>query len=105
MQALEEMVGQHGSLAALVSLILLKMGEWVFNYYKKKNELTETTLKALRADLERNTNNLIATQHEIKKLRTDMRHAFFALKELAGKAWPDIADKIEEYNRKERGNT
>ncbi len=103
LDVLEKILSDHGGLAAFFTLIVLKIAEWIFNYFKTKNEVTETAIRDLKVAHDRNTAQLIAAQVEMKKLRTDLRHAFFALKELAGKAWPNIAEQIEDYNRRERG--
>ena len=102
-ELIEQTLSEHGGAAAFSLLLLLKIGEMIYNYVKEKAKVTDSTLQDHKVALDRNTQQVIALQIEMKKMRTDLKHAFFALKELSGKAWPTIAEKIEEFNRKERG--
>jgi hypothetical protein len=101
-EAITQYLSEKGGAACFGLLVLLKIGELVWNYAKERNKVTTDTLTAHTVALEKNTTQLITTQIDVKKLRVDMRHAFLALKEIAGNKWPVIAEKIEASNRLER---
>ncbi len=102
--------GVSGMLAGLILILalhlLVKLGEFVFELFKKKNELTEKNIDNLISALSMNTESLhrleermrsVETQlTEASKLKIDIRMLFAAIKSVAGERWPDIRKSIAE---------
>lgn len=96
--------GVGGLCALLTLLVVLKAGEIVLAFQKKKEALSESAIKDLTIAVQQNT---AATQHldrrleklegvaaELPKFKLDIRRFYSALKVIAGDKWPRIRDEI-----------
>lgn len=111
---------QHGPTVLIACLVIvlalhffLKLGQFAFKVFEKKEELKETTINNLRNSIDNLTTaiatNIEATHRleermrsveggvsEFTKVKTNVRQAFAALKFLAGDDWPRIKKEIIE---------
>lgn len=96
----------HGTSTLLASLVIImalhlffKIGEAVWNYLKKKSELSEQSVTGLTAAVLKLESRLEKIEKElsvIPKLRLDLRRIFIAVKQLAGDNWEEIKKLIME---------
>ena len=91
---IENYLTEHGGLGAFCALILLKVGEMIWNYFKNRERVTDDTLKKLVFELQQTNLALNSMQADVKKLKLDLRRAFYALKRLSGKDWPSVAEEL-----------
>lgn len=95
------------SICALLAFhLLFKVGEFLWEILKKKNEVSEQTFEKLTAALQVNTRAVheLKTQihgierdlSEIPKLKLDLKRLFSAVKTISGDKWPSIRREIME---------
>lgn len=93
------------SIAVIMSLhLIFKMGEFVWEIIKKKNEVSEKSIENLNEAIQANTK---AVQHlemkiqdieknlsEIPKFKLDLRRLFTAIKFMSGENWKEVRSVI-----------
>lgn len=94
MHEIETYLTDHGGFGAFAALIVLKLGEMIWGYFKNRERVTDSTLRKLACDLEKTQMTLVAIQSDLRKFKLDMRRAFHALRKIAGKDWPEVAEEI-----------
>ncbi len=104
-----------GLIIMLALHLFLKLGEFIFKVFEKKEELKESTMVNLKVSIDHLSTalatNIQATHiledrmrsvegglSEFSKVKTNVRQAFAALKFLAGEDWPKIKKEIIEDN-------
>ncbi len=104
---------QHGPAILLASLVVIlalnffaKIGEFVFNMFKKKSEGVDQEITKIDISLTQNTQVMrelrIQVQQlerelsDVHKLNADIQKLFSALKYLAGKKWPEVKKVMAE---------
>lgn len=102
---------QHGTSVLLASIVVVlcvhlifRIGEFVFEMQKKRNEVSEDSIRNLTAALQVNTaaveklqgrmNEMDQKLADIPKFKQDLRRAFTALKYLAGNEWNDVRNEM-----------
>lgn len=105
--------GEHGVSGLLAGLIvvlclhlLTKLGHFIWEFFNKKQEVTEDAIKNLTSVLSANTAATHSLEErlrviddelkELSKFKIDVRLLISAIKELAGDKWPDIRKIIIE---------
>jgi hypothetical protein len=91
MPGLEGFLTEHGGMGAFAALLLLKVGEMLWNYFRTR----DTALDRLKQALDENTKSTLAAQADLKKFKTDLHRAFKVLKKLSGDKWPEIMQEME----------
>jgi len=81
--------------------LLMRVGEFLWRFKERKDQLTEKTIQSLARAVESNTLALAKIDADLKslnlgKLKTDLRRAFHAVKLLAGDKWSPIRKEIME---------
>jgi hypothetical protein len=94
LEGVESFLTDHGGMGAFVALILLKVGEMLWSYFRNRNKVTDETLQELKCALEKNTITLNAIQSDLKKFKLDLRRAFHAIRRLSGKDWANISEEL-----------
>lgn len=106
---------QHGTSALLAGIVvvlclhlLAKIGEFLFEMFKKKEETTEKNLERLTEALKANTelvqkldSRITAIErdlNEVLKFRIDFRRLFSAVKFIAGDQWPEAKKAMKDYD-------
>lgn len=117
MEKLIETQGIYGLLSGIIVIsalhLIAKLGSFVFDLLKKKNEVTEKTLENLKISID-NLCTALATnvsavhsleermrsaEQELRRLdefKIDIRRLFGAIKEISGDNWPEIKKTIME---------
>lgn len=102
-----------GLVIVLAIQVILKVGEFIFRLFEKKEELKEATIQNLKISIDNLCTNLamnIEATHrleermrtveggvtEVANMKTNVRKAFAALKFLAGDEWPQIKKEVLE---------
>lgn len=105
--------GEHGATALIAGLIivlvlhlLMKMAEFIFELFNKKNEVTQKNIDNLITSLSMNIEALHRLEErmrsvetklaEISKLKGEFTRLRLALKILAGDSWSNIRKSIAE---------
>lgn len=94
-----------GTLLATIALVIcmqlvLKVGEFLWEIFKKKSEVTEDGIEKLTGSINQNTRaveelkfQLTQIEKEViglPKMKEDLNRNFTAIKILAGERWPEI---------------
>lgn len=100
---------QHGVAAIVIMLglhLLAKVGEFLFELFKKKEDGSEKQISKLDLALTQNTQAVrelrIQVQllerelMEVHKFKADSQKLFSAIKIMAGKQWPRVRKAMEE---------
>lgn len=102
MAELDNFLAAHGWVG-IAALIVLKLGEMIWNYFRKRERLTDGNISALRLSykelkiaIDSNTRAQLGQSEDIKKIKTDLRRCFFAVKKLSGDSWAEIAAEMKE---------
>jgi hypothetical protein len=103
MEELQKLLLEQGSALGFGALFLLKTGEMVWKYLRRKEKITEDSISHLKCALEKNTAELVSSQVEMKKLKLDLRRAFYAIKKLSGASWVQIAEEMRNFSNDEIG--
>lgn len=114
---------QHGvpTLLATIAIalclhLLFRLGEFVWEVLKKKNEISEQTIKELKEALETASQKLSDNTYAVQrleqrldkievvnsampKMHSDLRKAFLAIKIMAGDDWGNIRELIKEESK------
>lgn len=100
MDQLLSLLAEKGGSIGVALLILIKIGEMIWNYFRVREKLTNDALIQLKADLKANTEAQAVTQSEMKKLKKDLRRAYFLLRKALGDAFDDSIDEILEKEKR-----
>lgn len=94
MDLLEHYLTDHGGFGAFAALLVLKIGEMIWSYFRNR----DASLADLKCALEKNTITMAAIQNDLKKFKHDLRRAFIAIKHVSGDKWPEIVKEFEDLN-------
>lgn len=94
---------QHGIASLLISIVILlsinvlkEIVKFAYKVWKKKDELSEQTIKDLTDQLKRNTKAVQSLDVDLRKYQKDLNLAYRFIKELAGEKWPSIKKSVME---------
>lgn len=93
-----DFLAEKSGLAGFAALFILKLGEMLWTYFRRREKITDESIKELKAALEKNTFTLSATQTEMQKLKLDLRKCFFAIKKTSGENWARIASEMQSFS-------
>lgn len=88
-------LSDRGGFGAFAALLVLKIGEMVWNYFRQKEKITADSLAELKMALAKNTDMTTHLSMDIAKLKLDLQRCFFALKHITGDEWDEIVAKIK----------
>lgn len=94
MDIIERYLTEHGSVGAFGALLILKIGEMIWNYFRSR----DASLTDLKAALEKNTLTMSAIQMDLKRFKKDLHRAFKALKKVSGDKWPEIVKEFDDLD-------
>lgn len=96
--------GISGLCVLLTIMVLMRVAEFVWKLYEKKESLSESAVINLSRVVQENTialqmldlrlKNIEASISELPKIKNDLRRFFSAVKEIAGERWPEIRDEL-----------
>ena len=90
------LVLEKGGSLGILFLVILKLGEVIWNAWRAKEKVTEDSIKELKLALEKSSRENITLINDMHKLRVDVKRCFIALKHLSGDKWPEISNKFTE---------
>lgn len=98
MNELAQLLVEKGGAFGIIALLLLKVGEMIWGYFRNREKLTNDQLDQLKLAIKENTEALARSRSEMKKLKLDLRRCFFVLKRLTGESWPEIANEMKHFS-------
>lgn len=100
--------GIGGLCIILTLMVLLKVGEFLWNIHEKSGAISSASIEKLTAAVTENTSAVMKLDYRLEhleksvsdlpKFKEDIRKFYLAIKELSGDNWPKIRDEILKDN-------